>query len=74
MLGITNHIHRTFYKDKKINHRRIRDNETFVREVSRLNETRNLGQATVDWQFTTADVRIKLKKLYSVLQQARQNQ
>jgi len=25
---------------------------------------RNNKQATVDWQFTTADARIKLKRLY----------
>jgi len=28
---------------------------------------RNTNKATVDWRFTTADARIKLKKLYPVI-------
>ena len=28
---------------------------------------RNTDRATVDWRFTTADARIKLKKLYPVI-------
>lgn len=31
-------------------------------------------EATIDWQFTTADARIKLKKLYPVLNATGQNQ
>ena len=47
--------------------RRIPDKETFVREVSEWSKQRNKENAAVDWQFTTADARIKLKKLYPVL-------
>ncbi|WP_173236455.1 hypothetical protein [Legionella antarctica] len=35
---------------------------------------RNAEEATIDWQFTTADARIKLKKLYPVLNATGQNQ
>jgi predicted AAA+ superfamily ATPase len=34
------------------------------KEVSAWERTRNTKKARVDWQFTTADARIKLKKLY----------
>lgn len=53
--------------------RRILDKEAFINEVSAWNKQRN-KEAAVSWQFTTADARIKLKKLYSVLSQAGQNQ
>ena len=33
-------------------------------EVAAWEQKRNQANATVDWQFTTADARIKLKKLY----------
>jgi hypothetical protein len=36
--------------------------ETLARETER-----NTNRATVDWRFTTADARIKLKKLYPVI-------
>lgn len=54
--------------------RRIPDKEMFIREVSAWSEERNKGATVVNWQFTTADARIKLKKLYPVLEQAGQNQ
>ena len=53
--------------------RRIPDRETFVCEVSAWNKQRNEENAFVDWQFTTADARIKLKKLYPVLSNEGQN-
>lgn len=53
---------------------RIPDKETFVREISEWNQQRNAEEATIDWQFTTADARIKLKKLYPVLNATGQNQ
>jgi len=34
------------------------------REATAWAEQRNLEQAGVDWQFTTEDARIKLKRLY----------
>jgi hypothetical protein len=44
--------------------RRIGDEASLVHEVATWEEKRNLSQATVNWQFTTEDARIKLKKLY----------
>jgi hypothetical protein len=36
--------------------------------VSAWEEDRNERQVGVNWQFTTADARIKLRKLYPVIQ------
>lgn len=54
--------------------RRIADREIFVREISAWNKQRNAEESTIDWQFTTVDARIKLKKLYPVLNATGQNQ
>ena len=54
--------------------RRIPDKETFVREISAWNKQRNAEEAAIDWQFTTVDARVKLKKLYPVLNATGQNQ
>lgn len=43
---------------------RIPDEGTLIAEVNALVEERNSHQATVHWQFTTEDARIKLKRLY----------
>jgi hypothetical protein len=48
--------------------RRIADRETLAVEVAAWDEERNASGATVDWRFTTADARIKLKHLYPSLQ------
>ncbi len=47
--------------------RRIPDQECLRCEVTAWVERRNRAKATIDWQFTTADARIKLKKLYPTL-------
>ena len=47
--------------------RRIPDAETLRREVRALELERNQRQATVNWQFTSSDARIKLKRLYPSL-------
>jgi transposase len=47
--------------------RRIPDQEALKQEIAAWEERRNTAKATIDWQFTTADARIKLKKLYPVL-------
>jgi hypothetical protein len=47
--------------------RRIPDQDALRSEVAAWEERRNTTQATIDWQFKTADARIKLKKLYPVL-------
>jgi len=44
--------------------RRIGDIETFRREVKAWQDARNALGSGMDWQFTTADARIKLKRLY----------
>jgi hypothetical protein len=44
--------------------RRIPDKSTLINEVAAWQENRNKHHAKADWQFTTADARIKLKRLY----------
>ena len=46
---------------------RICDKETLKQEVAACVRVTNRAATTVDWQFTTADARIKLKKLYPVI-------
>lgn len=47
--------------------RRIPDQEMLVNEVAAWEAHRNEHKTTVNWQFTTTDARIKLKKLYPSL-------
>jgi hypothetical protein len=47
--------------------RRIPDQQTLVVETSGWVAQRNSAKATVVWRFTTADARIKLKKLYPTI-------
>lgn len=47
--------------------RRISDQETLIHETKAWNKERNDESVGVDWQFTTTDARIKLKKLYPVI-------
>ena len=44
--------------------RRIPDKETLIKEVAAWQDRRNKHQTKADWRFTTADARIKLKRLY----------
>lgn len=44
--------------------RRIADKAFLTTEVAAWEEQRNQHASTVNWQFTTADARIKLRKLY----------
>jgi hypothetical protein len=44
--------------------RRIPDQVTLKGEVAAWEERRNAESCTIDWQFTTIDARIKLKRLY----------
>jgi hypothetical protein len=48
--------------------RRIADKPTLEREVNAWQNDRNAKVVKVDWRFTTADARIKLKHLYPVIQ------
>ena len=47
--------------------RRIPDAQVLTREVDAWQKRRNTHNAKADWQFTTADARIKLKRLYPAL-------
>lgn len=47
--------------------RRIEDQAVLEREVRAWVNSRNQRTVRIDWQFTTADARIKLKRLYPVL-------
>ena len=49
--------------------RRIPDLATLAREVAAWEEDRNRAAVKVGWQLTTADARVKLKRLYPVLEQ-----
>lgn len=44
--------------------RRIPDKVTLINETTAWQDARNSKEANIDWQFTTADARIKLKHLY----------
>ena len=48
--------------------RRIPDRITLQREAHAWYRKRNAGQKAVDWQFTTEDARVKLKRLYPQIQ------
>jgi hypothetical protein len=47
--------------------RRIATDEELERQVTCWQEERNAAAITVNWRFTTADARIKLKRLYPSL-------
>jgi transposase len=47
--------------------RRLASQEVVTREVAAWEQERNAAEVSIDWQFTTADARIKLKHLYPVL-------
>ena len=47
--------------------RRIESVDKLNEELASWNTQRNAGQKSVNWQFKTADARIKLKNLYSIL-------
>lgn len=48
--------------------RRIACRHKLEEEIQRWTKTRNRRRATVRWQFTTADARIKLRRLYPSIQ------
>lgn len=47
--------------------RRIPDQPTLIHETAAWEVQRNTRASTVDWRFTTADARIKLKRLYPTI-------
>ena len=48
--------------------RRIPDKPTLVREVAAWESARNTARCHIDWRFTTANARIKHKRLYPSIQ------
>ncbi len=44
--------------------RRIPDKKTIIKEIAAWERERNKNKTKADWQFTTADARVKLKRLY----------
>lgn len=46
---------------------RIPDLQTLIQRVAAWQRLRNNASATVNWRFTTADARIKLKRLYPTI-------
>ena len=47
--------------------RRIPDKQTMIEEVAAWEDDRNKNHTKADWQFTTADARIKLNSLNPTL-------
>jgi hypothetical protein len=53
--------------------RRIPDRDTLTREVAAWEHQRNTAECKVRWQFTTAKARIKLRRLYPVIETVKIN-
>jgi hypothetical protein len=52
--------------------RRLPNINTPTREVTAWKQQRNQAHVTLDWRFTTADARIRLKRLYPVLKEQKE--
>jgi hypothetical protein len=50
--------------------RRMEDQEKLTREVAAWERRRNQKEVTVNWPFTTENARIKLKKLYPIIEES----
>lgn len=48
--------------------RRIADQDALTKEVDAWQTRRNGQQSRIVWQFTTADARVKLRRLYPVME------
>ncbi|MGC1860765.1 MAG: IS630 family transposase, partial [Methylocystis sp.] len=48
--------------------RRVPDKPTLIEEVAVWQDNRNRRHVKADWQFTTDDARVKLKRLYPLFQ------
>jgi hypothetical protein len=47
--------------------RRIPDKQSLIDEVTAWHDCRNKKHTKADWHFTTADARLKLKRLYPAI-------
>lgn len=54
--------------------RRLPDLATLAHEVTAWQRDRNAAQVQVHWQFTTVDARVKLKRLYPILEPVKNKQ
>ena len=52
---------------RQCTNQRIASKEELIAEIALWETQRNALEATIDWQFTTADARIKLKRLYPTI-------
>jgi DDE superfamily endonuclease len=52
--------------------RRMADRSFLAREVLAWERDRNAARTTIDWQFRTADARIKLKRLYPIIKEQKE--
>lgn len=50
--------------------RRIPNQETFINEVNSWKNERNEQNSVINWQFKTEDARVKLKRLYPVVEKS----
>ncbi len=48
--------------------RRIPNKQTLTEEIAAWEDSRNKKHVKADWQFTTADARVKLKRLYPAME------
>jgi transposase len=53
---------------KQCLNRRLADQPTLIRETAAWEASRNTARCRIDWQFTTKNARIKLKRLYPSIQ------
>ena len=50
--------------DRQALNGRIPSKDEIIKKITNWYETRNKNTAKVDWQFTTKNARVKLKRLY----------
>jgi hypothetical protein len=54
--------------ERQCRRRRIPDRAALERAATAWADRRNAADATIDWQFTTADARTKLRRLYPAIE------
>jgi hypothetical protein len=66
--SLSNHAVEFSILSRQCLNRRIPDIETMKQKVAAWGANRNQGNHSVNWRFTSADARIKLKRLYPSIQ------
>jgi hypothetical protein len=59
-------VHQTGATPRQCLGQRMADTDCLRREVGGWEARRNMAGSRIDWRFTTADARIKLKHLYPI--------